>query len=119
MLFPAVVLLIISCVVIYVAASLTRGTGLKKFFRIGPISLIPPMLIWAVVSYLSCHRGECPDLWRTLPLYAAVAFAALWHFALVAFEKERKFYLWYAVIHFPTIYYLCFAALVVATKFPL
>lgn len=111
--------LIISMVGVVVAAAITTGAGLRKVFRMGPVSLSPLMFLWSGVSYLS-SSGESHDLWRLVPLHVGLAAAVLWHVALIAVEKERKFYLGYALFHLPVFILLVHGwAVIFATRFPL
>ena len=102
-----------------VALAGTTGKISTRAFRIGPFLLIPLVILWAVISGAACFEGECRDLWRTLPLHGALALAVLWHLALIATDRQRKFYLAYAGLHLPTFWLLWGFAMALATNFPL
>lgn len=102
-----------------VALAGTTGDISARAFRIGPFLLVPLVILWAVVSGATCFEGECWDLWRTLPLFGALALAVLWHVALIVSERERGFYLAYAGFHLPALWLLWGFALALATNFPL
>jgi hypothetical protein len=117
-------LLLIACSVgaIGVLAWVTASeTGLAKFFRTGPALLIPVVYLWAIISHNFCPHGmECHDLWRTLPFYAAIGIAVLWHVALIVHNKGRSGSDWvYAIIFVPTFYLFCVYAMIIAIKAPL
>lgn len=102
-----------------VAFAGTTGSLATKAFRVGPFVLIPPVMLWGVLSGMSCPRSECGELWRTLPLCGALTVAVAWHVTLIALEPPRGFYVAYAAIHLPAFYLLWTLALVFATNFPL
>src|SRR5262245_43519815 len=102
-----------------VALAGTTGNVSARAFRIGPFLLIPLVILWGVTSGAACSKGECHDLWRTLPLYGAMALAVRWHVALIVHEGPRRFYLAYAAIHLPLFYLFWTLAMVLATNFPL
>jgi hypothetical protein len=96
----------------------TSGRGLIRAFRLGPPILIPAMMVWAAISW-ELGSGESHDLWRMLPLHAAMAIAVLWHLLLIGFERERPFYLGYALVHLPLFWLSWNFALIIAIRFPL
>jgi hypothetical protein len=102
-----------------IALAVTTEKLWVRAFRLGPILLVPLVILWAVISGVTCLEGECQDLWRTVPLYGALALAVLWHVVLIATERQRKFYLAYAGFHLSAFWLLWGFAMALATNFPL
>jgi hypothetical protein len=96
----------------------TSGRGLVKAFRLGPPILIPAMMAWAAISW-ELGSGESKDLWRQLPLHAAFGVAVLWHLLLIRTERERSFYVRYALVHLPLFWLFWQFAVIIALRFPL
>jgi hypothetical protein len=91
---------------------------LIRVFRIGPVLLLPFIILWGQ----ACNRigaDENYDWWRSYPIYAAAASAAIWHLALVVTEGQRLHYTLYAVAHLPILLFTSFLQLIHATRAPL
>jgi hypothetical protein len=90
----------------------------RKLFRLGPVLLVPPTVIWAVACN-GIGSEEANDWWRIYPFIGAFALAALWHLALVIRETERLRYTGYAIWHLPLFFITAEISMIYATRFPL
>jgi hypothetical protein len=95
---------------------------LTRIFRIGPVLLLPLIILWGQVCYQTgtykAHQQH--DWWRSYPIYAAFAGAAIWHRALVVTEEKwRLHYIIYAIAHLPILFLTSEVSLIYATLAPL
>jgi hypothetical protein len=75
---------------------------IRILFRIGPVLLLVPLLLWAWVwSAIVPDEATKAQQWYIIPpMIALLILAALWHIALVVVEKGWRFpYLFYAIAH--------------------
>ena len=91
---------------------------LAKVFRVGPILLLPLIILWGEVCF-RIGSSEAYDWWRTYPIYAASAAAGVWHLALIVKEEDRFHYAMYAVAYLPILLFTSFMSLIYATRAPL
>jgi hypothetical protein len=90
---------------------------LIKVFRIGPVSLLPLIILWGAVCY-RIGSLEAYDWWREYPFAVMVVVALLWHLALIAVGKDRLLYSVCALAHFPIFLFATFLAYMAATRAP-
>jgi hypothetical protein len=91
---------------------------MRKLFRVGPVLMLVPTLLWATAWYLILHDEN--DSWYIVwPLVGSLAIVLVWHVALIIFEKNRLAYLAYAMAHIPVFLVTYELALIFATHFPL
>jgi hypothetical protein len=95
--------------------------GMRILFRIGPILLLAPLVLWAWV-WTNILTGEATDAelrYIVPPIRGFLFLAVLWHVSLVVVEKGRRIpYLVYAILHMPAFYFVYLFALIFATHFP-
>jgi hypothetical protein len=87
----------------------------RRLFRVGPVILVPPMIIWAVACN-GIDSEEAGDWWRIYPFVGTFALAALWHVALVILDKERLRYVGYAICHLPLLYVAAAISMIYAVR---
>jgi hypothetical protein len=91
---------------------------MRTLFRVGPVVLLVPTLLWATAWNLLLHDEN--DSWYIVwPLIGFLAIVLAWHVALLIFEKNRRAYLAYALVHVPVFCVAYEFALIFATRFPL
>lgn len=76
------------------------------------------MLLWATAC-LIVTTDEGYEWWRIYPIKGALALAAIWHAALILFEKHRLAYAVYALFDVPAFYAVYWFAMILAIRFPL
>jgi hypothetical protein len=91
---------------------------LIRAYRIGPVLLLPLIILWGEVCF-RIGTSEAYDWWRSYPIFAAGAGAAIWHLALVIREEERFDYAMYAIVHLSILLFTSFVQLIHATRAPL
>ena len=94
---------------------------LTRIFRIGPLLLLPLIILWGQVCYRigKFEAYQLHDWWRSYPIYAAVTGAAICHLALVITEKKRLHYTIYTIGLLPISLSTSVVSLVYATLAPL
>src|SRR5690349_17864518 len=95
-----------------------RSDYLRTLFRVGPVLMLVPVVLWAAAWNLSLS-GENQGWYIVQPMNGLLITAALWHLALIALDKNRLLYLAYAVAFLPVFYLVWNVALALATHFPL
>jgi hypothetical protein len=97
-----------------------NGSGrANTLFRIGPVSLIPVMLAWAVICNV-LHSQEDQSWYYIYPAYIALVVALVWFVALIVLARDNRLaYLFYALVFVPIFYFIDFLAVAFATRFPL
>jgi hypothetical protein len=88
-------------------------------FRIGPILMLIPVLlwttIWGLVSYH--HDPGILSVLIILPFFLFLLIAAFWHVALILFEEGRRLaYLAYAILFMPALFVISLLAGMAATN---
>jgi hypothetical protein len=91
---------------------------MRKVFRIGPVFVIGPLLLWAMGWNLALHE-ENQDWYIVWPMLGLLCIVVLWHVALLIAEKNRLAYAVYALLHIPAFYGIWVIARIYATRFPL
>jgi hypothetical protein len=91
---------------------------MRKLFRVGPVLMLVPTLLWAIAWYLILN-GEDESWYIRWPLVGFLALVLVWHVALLIFEKRRLAYLAYALAHIPVFLVTYEFSLIFATHFPL
>ena len=92
---------------------------MRTLFRVGPILTLAPLLLWAAVWNFALHEEN--QAWYIVwPIIALLGLTAIWHVALIIFEKGYRLpYLAYALVHMPIFWVVYVIALIYATRFPL
>ena len=80
--------------------------------------MLIPTFAWAAAWHLVL-RDESDSWYIVWPLVGFLAFAVMWHVALLIFERNRLAYLAYAIAFMPAFYILNGFAMIFATHFPL
>ena len=93
-------------------------TGARKLFRVGPVVMLLPILLWATAWHLML-LGENQSWYIIAPLIGLLVVGLAWHIALLIFEKNRLLYSVYALVHVPVLLVAYEAAMIFATRFPL
>ena len=91
----------------------------RALFRIGPILMLIPMLLWAGGWALALHE-ENQSWYINGPFGGFIITAALWHIALIVHERgHRLAYLVYAILNMPALCLVSIPLDIAATHFPL
>jgi hypothetical protein len=91
----------------------------RKFFLVGPILLLIPLMLWAWAWALAL-TDENQSWYIVWPMFGLVGLAATWHLALIIVEKPKRYaYVAYAAIFLPLFYIAMAIAVIPATHFPL
>ena len=91
---------------------------MRKTFRFGPVLLLAPLFLWALVWNLVL-KEENQSWYIIWPMFGFIGIAVIWNAALIVTEKERAVYLIYALLYLPTFFGIWLFALIFATRFPL
>jgi hypothetical protein len=91
---------------------------MRTLFRVGPIVMLIPTLLWATAWNLLLH-DENQSWYIVWPLIGFIGIAVIWHVALLVIEKNRLAYLGYALVHLPAFFVIYVFSIIFATHFPI